>query len=355
MLAGLLAHHGRQAQAITLGRPDDIESRCAVSVARALRFPHEQVDIGPEEYPAAADRMARWEHVEPGFHYCDPWVLPQRLGAGVARAPGLVSGLVMDAILGGSHLAWAHDAATGALGFEPFFARANRLAFAPSVAAELLVDGRGPEVVGSVLAEIRATFEGLADTPSRRAWCFDLYHRQRFYVGRAAWAWSFGSWPVLPAVDRELLQVCGAMPAASLADRRLQDALLCEELPALAELPLDRNGFDTSPLRPRLRDIAMDHLRRRAGRLGWRRAPSLARDWERLYFFRTFAIQSRGWSSVRAHAEPYRERLHLVLHPAPLRRVLPAPGTTVATDDMIQDSARPKLLLGLALWARDHL
>jgi asparagine synthase (glutamine-hydrolysing) len=352
MLAGLLARHGRRAHAITLGRPDDIESRCAAGVARALRFPQEQVDIAPAEYPAAADRMARWEHVESGFHYCDPWALPGRMGP----APGaLVSGLVMDAILGGSHIAWAHEPRTGALGFEPFFARANRLAFAPAAVEALLADGRGRDVVGSVLGEIRSTFEGLADSPARRAWCFDLYHRQRFYVGRAAWAWSFGAWPILPAVDRELLETCAALPAASLADRRLQDAILGEELPALAELPLDRNGFDSSPLRPRLRDLVLDHVRRRVRSLGLLRAPTLERDWERLYFFRTFAIQSRGWSTVRAHAEPHRERLHSVLAAAPLGRALPGPDAVIATDDMILDSARPKLLLGLILWARDHL
>ena len=352
MLAGLLARNGKHVQAITLGRADDIESRCAVGVARALHFRQQQVDILPAEYPAAAERMARWEHVESGFHYCDPWALPPRLGG----APGpLVSGLVMDAILGGSHIAWAHEPRTGALGFEPFFARANRLAFSPAAIEQLLADPRGRDVVWSVLGEIRTAFEGLADTPARRAWCFDLYHRQRFYVGRAAWAWSFGAWPVLPAVDRGLLETCAGLPAASLADRRLQDAILCEELPALAELPLDRNGFDSSPLQPRLRSLAVDHLRRRARRLGLLPAPTLERDWDRLYFYRAFAIQSRGWATVRNHAEPHRERLYSVLGAEPLRRALPAPDVPIATDDMILDSARSKLLLGLILWAREHL
>jgi hypothetical protein len=220
------------------------------------------------------------------------------------------------------------------------------------VAQALLVGHRhGSDAVEAVVDGIRSTFQGLGESDAQRAWTFDLLHRQRFFVARTAWPISFRSWPILPAVDQQLLDVCGAVPPAALAERRIQDAILREEFPVLAALPLDRNSFDRSPLQPRVRHVLTSHLKARALKRGLLRDLELQRDWAKLYYFRTFWVNAPGWTEVRRVAEPHRGRLQQILDRGPVDRYLPPPDRPVQTDDMIIDSSRAKLLLGLMIWA----
>ena len=352
LLGGFLARHRRQVRAITLGRETDGEFRCAREVARTLGFAHTMVDVPSGEYPAIAERMARWEQLAGGFPFADPWGLPDHLES---SPPATVTGLVMDAVVGGSHILWAYTSKTRQMSFDAFFERINRLAFPPDAVASLLGDRHGPDAVASVIDRVRSTYAGLGESDAQRAWAFDLLHRQRLFVARTAWPLSFRSWPVIPTVERALLRLCGGMPPSALAGRRLQDAILLDEFPSLAELPLDRNAFDSTPLRPRLRNVLTGHLRYIGRAAGLWSGPTLDRDWERLYYYRTFWVNAPGWMAVRRTAEPLRTRLGELLDPTRLAELLPPADRTVETADMIIDSNRVKLLIGLALWARDHL
>jgi hypothetical protein len=68
-----------------------------------------------------------------------------------------------------------------------------------------------------------------------------------------------------------------------------------------------------------------------------------------------FDINGPGWSAVRREAEPYRSRLSDLLDKSTLDALLPPPDVPLHCDDPIIDSAGPKTLLGLFLWAKDHL
>jgi len=351
MLAGYLRGDGVAPVALTLGLPTDIEVRCAIPVARTLGFEHHIVDVAFEQYPQYADLQARWEHMANGFNNIMNWGVYPYLRA---LAPRIVVGYLMDSIVGGSHIHWAYSPTDNTMSFERFFDRINRWGIRPGVLQRLLRREVFGDLVQETVARIREVYEGYADLESQRAWCFDLHHRQRFHVGGGTWALSFGAWPVLPAVDRQVLETVGAMPAATLADRHAQQELLCRRFPRLARLPLDRNAYDTEPLCPRLRHLLVRGLSRQLGlhRLHWSWE---RRNGERRYYYRLYDINGPGWVAVRRRAEPYRERVGHLFNQEVLTEILPGPDQPLQVRDGIIDASGAKSLLGFLLWSKDHL
>ena len=351
MLAGYLRGDGVAPVALTLGLPTDIEMRCAVPVARTLGLEHRGVNIAFEQYPRCADLQARWEHVVNGFNNIMNWGVYPHLRA---LTPRVVVGYLMDSIVGGSHILWAYSPTDNTMSFEHFFEHINRWGIRPEVLQRLLRREVFGDLVQETIARIRKVYESYGEYEFQRAWCFDLHHRQRFHVGGGAWALSFGAWPVLPAVDHRVLETVGAMPAATLADRHAQQALLCRRFPRLARLPLDRNGYDTEPLRPRLRYLLAQGLARQLGlhrlRRAWER-----RNGERRYYYRIYDINGPGWVAVRRQAEPYRERVGHLFNQEVLTEILPGPNQPLPVQDGIIDASGAKSLLGFLLWAGDHL
>ena len=104
-----------------------------------------------------------------------------------------------------------------------------------------------------VLAGRRVAYDAEGGNEAQKVWRFHLRNWPRLFVGSRAWPIAFSSWPVLPILDRQLLETAAGIPAASLGDRRAEAELVASRFPALAALRLDRNSFDFSPLRPRLR------------------------------------------------------------------------------------------------------
>jgi hypothetical protein len=205
------------------------------------------------------------------------------------------------------------------------------------------------DAVEAVHGEVAAVFDSLADTVTHRAYAFDLRYRQRFHVARGAWVTSLGSWPIMPILDRDLLAVAGGIPAASLADRRCESALLVRFFPRLAEIPLDRNGRTAEALLPRFRHQIAGHLRARAARYGGRAVQSALSSRERRRYVRVYDVNNDAWRAIRRDAEPFRELLHDWFDADRLAGVWPEPNVTVPAVDKIVDSAAMKNLLGLAL------
>src|SRR3546814_12797315 len=86
-----------------------------------------------------------------------------------------------------------------------------------------------------------------------------MHHRHRLVIGNPPGVLSFGAWPIMPAIDKRVLKVVGGLPAGVLTERRAQDDMIRSNFPALAELQLDRNDRDTTPLTLRIRyRIAQD-------------------------------------------------------------------------------------------------
>ena len=225
-------------------------------------------------------------------------------------------------------------------------------AFTPDQLRPLLRRDIFGDLVDTIAAEVRLTYDRYSGDSYRRALCFDLHHRQRFHTGSfAGWQPSHTSWPVLPVLDRELLRTAFALPRESIAKRRLQVELLRRRFPNLARLPVDRNSFSTHSLIPdrSMPVLAVDTISRY-----WRRFRSLAGH-ERRFYYRVFDPDNHGWRAVRRCAEPYRKNLSSLFVRSELDRVLPRPESRVRVPgDRIVDTSKLKLLLGLALWTRDN-
>lgn len=340
LLAGYLACQGTEVQALTLGQPGDHDARCAVGVARALGFPQTLASIQPSQFPRAAERQARWEHLATGFSNLHMWEaieplreLPSRLVTGYLREVREIPRMPAP--------------------FATFFPQVSRHAIAPERLKQLLRPPVFNGLIEEMLQRIEAAYQRCSPLEAQRPWRFLLAHDWRFHAGGVPWKLSFGAWPVLPVLDRSVLEVIALLPDSSLADRRAQDEILRTRFPALARLPLDRNSDDTTPLLTPLHR----HVARQLGRLT---GPLRSRNGgkggvERRYYHRIYDLNSPGWQAVRRGAEPHRERLADLFQMDELARYLPPPGDHVHLEHGILDGYGRKLLLGLMLWSQQNL
>ena len=353
LVAGLLKRQGNEVSAATFGERGDMELRCATAVARASRFRHTVLPLEVDAEGKCGELQATWFHCTTGFGAIANWGSPPHMMDLPAR---IATGYAMDAIIGGTHIAWAWDRANRRMSFESFHARVNAHGVAEEVLGGLLGVPRARDLVHSVKETIHGVYDSYSDVDSRRAWCFDIHHRQRLHVGNVPWNFSFATWPVQPAIDRRVLEVAGGMSLAALAERRAQDAVLTRFYPELAELPLDRNSYDTTPLSPRVRYLmgrwVRDRLSPFAGSSS-RWAGHAAE--ERRFYYRLYDFNGAGWRAIRRLAEPHRARLEGLLDMERLNEYLPAPEVNLPMRNGIVEPSGRKMLVGLVLWARDHI
>lgn len=353
LVAGLLEGQGNRVVAVTFGEAADMEMRCARAVARATGFAHRTLPLEVDHDGKCGELQARWFHCTTGFGALASWGSPARMGD---LPPRIANGYVMDPIVGGTHISWAYDRAKRRMSFDAFYAHINARGVVEESLRQLLPSAVAGDLVESVKTTIRRTYESYSDVESRRAWCYDILHRQRLHVGNVPWFYSFASWPVQPAVDRRVLEVAGGLPLASLAERRAQDEVLRRFYPHLAELPLDRNSYDTEPLSPRVRYLVGRYVGEKlsplSGIVGLLRS---GRGRERRYYYRLYDFNGPGWRAIRRLAEPHREKLAGLIDRARLDDYLPPPDADLAVRNGIVEPSGRKMLVGLMLWARDHL
>lgn len=353
LLGGLLKRKGSdEIAALTFGWPTDIEMRCAIPVARTLGFQHQTVDVTFDQYPAYAELQAKWQHVANGFNGIMEWGDYPHLRELGDR---VVSGYLMDAVIGGSHINWALPQSSNTMSFERFFYNINSCGIPLDILKKLLRREVFGDLVDEMVARLKTVYESYGQLESQRAWCFNLYHRQRFHVASAAWVHSFGAWPVMPVLDRALLEVVGAMPAASLAERRAQVELLCSRFPELAALSLDRNSYDVSPLQPRLRWRLAQYFRSRLPLVSHPSGRENNGGRESRYYYRIYDLNGAGWQAVRDQAEPYRECVRHLFDQDVLSTLLPPPDVPLQLGDAIIGGSGLKSLLGFLLWSKEHL
>ncbi len=339
LLCGYLGARAEGLSALTLGRRRDYEARAAGSVARTLRMSHTVHALPSADLPMNARLQARWEQLGGGFSNVHMWsaIAPLR-----ALPPRVLSGYLRESL----------EFRMPDSDFDTVFAGQFNRGFGEHALRRLL---RAPlrELVDERQACMRATYLAAADRAEERPWRFRLGQYVRTHAGAVPWRLGFGSWPILPILDRTLLDATASVPLDTVNARAAQDSILRERFPQLAALPLDRNDFDTEPLLPTT-------LRHRANRaiVAARRFASrmqlTAGDRERRYYYRTYDINSDGWRRVREAAEPSRDALAAVFDMDELRRWLPPPNTRFVQRDAIHDGFRTKTLLGLMLWAAEH-
>jgi asparagine synthase (glutamine-hydrolysing) len=185
-----------------------------------------------------------------------------------------------------------------------------------------------------------------------REWKMNLEHRHRFAVGSCAWRYALFAWPVMPALDRKLIQLARRLPYSVVKDRQIQTRMLISRFPALARLELDRNYLDTTPLVGAKRSFAFD-VRRRLVKLKRRSQAWLGTDPR--FYVRTMEFNSPGWRVIRSMANESRSAASSLFLSGTLDRVVPATNVTVGgLKDPIIDSTPLKNVLGLMLWARQH-
>ncbi len=351
MLAGYLNEKGISAAALTMGMPTDLEMGCAMSVARTLNLTHHPVDVPFDQYALCAGLQAKWEHLANGFNNICNWGIHSLVKD---FAPRVIIGHTVDAVIGTRYINWAYSPSSHTMSFDAFFTNLNSWAIKPAVLKRLLRREVFGDLVDQTVSRIRAVYESYSDIESQRAWCFNLYNRQRFHVAGAAWPLSFGAWPVIMSLDRRFLETAGGMPASTIAERRAETELVCKRFPALAALPLDRNSYNTRPLQPRLRyqvsRYVYNHLR------ALHRFAHLAKNGkpERRYYVRIYDFNNPGWLAVRCQAEPYRQRLFHIFNKDVLNELLPGPQIPINFTNMITQASGLKILLGLMLWSKNH-
>ena len=353
MLAGFLHRQAVDTVALTVGKRSDLEMECAIPVARTLGFKYHTTALPDNQYPGYADLVVNWEHLANG---CDSIM---GLGWGVGSqlrnlAPRVISGFLLDRVIGGKSTYYLSEKG---LSFESFFPQGiNRCGFTPQLLQRLL----RREVFGDLVQErcdrIRSVYESYSDVEFKRTWWFELYHRQRLLIGSiAGWQLSFGAWPVLPCLDWQVLKTTTALPVESLAQRRAQYELVRTRFSPLAQLPLDRNDFNTEPLQ--LTGRGQRYIRRfYEMQAKWRQFQQQKLGYERRHYYRTFDLNNPGWRLVRQQAEPYREQVGHLFHEEVLNELLPPPNQPIQfAIDPITESSKLKVLLGFLLWSREHL
>lgn len=338
-LAGYLHERGVQLHALTLGSATDHDARCATAVARMVGCTHRVTDIDEATFTAGAIRQARWEHLGMGFSSIHTWAaiaplreLPSRFISGYVREICEVetSRFVDDEASGGGSMRPGIEAAT---------------------LRRLLRANVFDDVVDRIARRVRELYESSCVTEDQRPWRFLLAHGARSQPGGIPWRLSFGSWPVLPILDRTVLEVISALPQSSLANRRAQDEILRRRFPELARLPLDRGTHDTLPILPTVPQQVLHRVRRVLEPIR-RRVP---RTRERRYYHRVYDVNGTGWRAIRRLAEPHRERLAHLFEMDVLAELVPPPDTRIVVENTIGDTFGTKMLIGLMLWAGNHL
>lgn len=315
LVAGTLRWHAQdRVSTLTLGERGDYELPCARAVARSLGWPLQTIPVDLERYP----EWAAWQQTleGAGATFTDFMWWP---AAQAARQHGtrIMSGLLGDAVMGGSQIMYAYGGDPPGFSMDRQIARTLSMGYAPVEVSALL---RSPGLGEAIVDELRATWQAYDGTPSQKAWQFDLYHRQRHHAGAVPARLAFGSWPTLPYTDNELLKTMAGLPACGFADRQLQLDFLTAKLPRLASLPLDRGGPDMTPARPGPFWPARAALQRSAARLSHRIAPREARQ-----YVRHFDLAGPGFAALRRSVDPLFAQCDDVFDPAEAKRLLPPP------------------------------
>lgn len=349
LLGGYLAEAGVEVEAFTWGLPTDIEMRCAIAVARRLGFPHRRFEPSPEAYVTGAKLQANYEQLANGFNQIRLWDICPRLADLATRS---VTGLVLDGVVAPHGI---YESQLNPLSRDPLeraLALQNQLGIPPEALRKLLRSDVFGDLVSEITAELRREYANAGSSDFGRAWRFLLAHRARFHAGSAAHRFSFGSWPVLVALDRKVIEAAAGISEASLRDRLAERELLCNRFPGLASLPVDRGSYDTLPLRPQIQHLLARQLQPLRRLLPPGRAK---RRTERRYWYRTTDLDGPGWRGVRRVAEPHRKRIYTLFQQDAFDAIVPPAAIPFQSVTNTVGGSGVKLLLGSMLWAENHL
>lgn len=346
LVAGYLQKFPTEKTAITMGARTDIEMRCAVQVANHLKLKQRTFSLEQHRFCQYAEIQSTWEYCANGFSNIYTWGMPLQMRDISDR---IVAGFLMDVVIGGPYpKAMPKDFA-----FETIFNQDNRWGIAPEILARLLrksvfADG----YIETTIQELKMEFAQAAMFDSKRTLCYKLRHRQRYHIGGWVWHLSFASWPVLPVLDRGVIELVGGLPDATLVQRRAQKDLLLTYFSDLAAIPLDNNTKKPVILRPRLRYVLKNYYQRRLDSFGrFVNRHFSGEGIERRHYYRLHDFNGPEWVEVRKLAEAYRDCAADYFEMDIFNKLLPPPDAHIHFRDGIMDAAGLQNLLGFLLWA----
>jgi len=338
LVGGYLRQAGAELKtAITLGDADDFEMRCARPVARSLGLDHRPVPVDFMSFPHLARMQVELEHVDTSIPDLSWW---SALPAVEAMGARLATGLLGDAVMADDTY---EPGVTDRYAFEARFDYMNHWGLPPCAVADLLAPVGGQAIVDAAMDEMRSAWNRVEGEPFQRLWLWELRHHERGHVGAVAWRMALGAFPLLPFVDRELLELVAGMPHEPLYKRHAQRELLRTRFESLARLPLDRNSAHTAPmveslfgkLRRKLDPAQMLDRLRPAG--------------EHRYYARVYDFNNDGWRAVRAEVDAARDASADLFDRRALDRLLPTATAAAAVGDKIMDTSGLKALAAMTL------
>ncbi|MGB3508766.1 MAG: asparagine synthase-related protein, partial [Microcoleaceae cyanobacterium] len=328
MLAGFLQRQGIEPVAFTLGNPGDMELECATAVTHHLGWKHRVVSTPMNKYPFYANFVVNWEHLAGGFSGTTGMVSNAHFY--LQNSPGtIINGFAMDGVIG--------SLKSSDISFQSTFHRHNSSGFPPEVLNKLL----NQDIFGNSLSEtvtlLHENYESYSALEWQKIWCFTIYYFNRFVLGTMAWEISFGAWPILPILDRQLLETVIRLPISTLNNRKAQKELVCTRFPQLAELPLDRNSWNMEPLKPSQTRQQLNLLFKLQQK--WRRL-QLELGYDRRHYYRIADINNAGWQAVRREAETYRSKVEHLFNMDVFNELLPPPDVKLKfKSDSIKESS----------------
>lgn len=362
LIGGYLRQRNRNIVALTEGLPTDDDTKCAKLVTHTLGFKHTQFKVDDNEYLRFAEMATNWQHLSNGFTGIMFWGFYPTLRKISKR---VITGFMGDGIFG-TLVDWARPKPEEPPNFKTFFRNLNGSAFRPAILRKLLKVEDCDRLISETLQRIETIYKSYSELEFQRVWGFGLHNRLRFHDASGIWSLTFGSWPVLPFVDRKILEIIGGMPIEALTNRLLERELLCRKHPKLASLPLSGTTHDTTPLMPTTRHKIVKYIFGSAGiwRLkgtsAMRNALLIKLRGERRYWSRNSYFGSSGWTVIRRAMEPYLEQDSSLLYKNAVKNLMPPSGAgdarvklQMAREGLIEASSL-KILLGLAYWLQKH-
>jgi len=351
LLAGYAGKHlsRESVQAVTVGRDSDMELKFARNVSKGLGWSQRVRDIEEFLFPQFAISQMQLESFQgPFVNFSNATSI--RLLA--ENDSPFLSGYAGDGIIGDKFITSSFSRKSGLYCFDTMFESMNRYGFSQSEVARLIAPIGSEGDVRNVIDGLRHEWDGIQAYPFQRGWLSHLRYRNRLHAGSIVWRLSLGSWPLLPYIDRRLLDLATGLPLDYFHDRRIQKDILIRDFPRLAQLPLDRNSWEPGYLVKSKQRLVFEGVRSMI-KISWRAGTlfdRLERRGKTKYYFRTYDFNSPGWQAVRREVESYRHHCGNLLDRKAVERLLPAAGVNTPVKNEIVDTWKTKTLAGLVFW-----
>jgi asparagine synthetase B (glutamine-hydrolysing) len=336
-------------QGFLIGDRTDTDVRCGSRVLRSIGFEAKRLGVDSGRCKEWALQEVCWNTTESGLYGSHFWCLADGL---LRSQTPVFTGLVGDAVMGTSHVHWAYDPVHEDYSFDRLLYNVSAWGFPLRVIERLVRVPDAQDIMHASLRRLRDTFESYPGDTWRKAWWFDLHHRQRFLVGRTAKLIAATSWPIMPLADYRLISLIASFPLSTLHGRKLQAQTVVRCFPKLADLPLDRNNMDTRSVRkglqPRgfLSAVGAEASNRICGRL--RRRFGLP---DNRFHARMFDLNDPGWRGVRDVVRHEIPNAASVIEPAEALRIIPSGSEFIQTvGNLFHEAAARKYLMSLILW-----